>query len=279
MTDPASSPRESNLPAESAAEQELRERRAIAEVLRLGKEANLPAEAPPRFSLWELMLVTTLLAIPLALVRAFGLWGGGVTFIGCVLWTNVIYPRWYPGQTARQMLMFDLVWLLLMPVVALVCDPVLFRDQRASLDSVIGTKVLPVRGLFREEALAVYCSVGWQMMLVGVWLLARRWLPKFAGFFLGSWIIGALIAGFLGLILFPFAVVGTFLFGVGLIAFTPLFTFYGFIRRMREAIDDGVAEISEYSITVFWLFSALGFITSVVLPLQIAVAISRSWGH
>jgi len=261
--------------ADSAAE---RERQAIEEVLRLSREADLAAGPIPRFSLRELLLVTTLLAVTLALVRAFGLWGGTFAFVGCLVWTNVVYPRWHPANLPRQTLMFDLVWALLMPLVALVCDPFLFKDQLDALDHVYAIGRISSWQLnFRTEGLRAYCLIGWQMILLVIWLIARRWLAKFAGIFVGSWLVGAVIAGILALVLLPYGLIALYP-GVGLLAFTPLFTIQVIARRLREAIDDGLSDVNEISVTMFWILSALGFITSWVIPFQFGVLLKDWFG-
>jgi hypothetical protein len=249
---------------------EARFRAAIDQALQLSRAAELDIAPPAKYSLGELMLVVTLLAVSLALMRAFGLWGATVTFVGCLAWTNLLYPRWHPQDQAQQALVFDLVWGLFMPVAALVCDPFVFKDHRELLEGAFHFQAFGnYEPNFRRESLAAYLCIAWQMILLMLWLLARPWLTRMAGFFLGSWIVGAMLAGVLGLLLVPLAVVGSFA-GIGLVAFTPLFTTYVVSRRMKQAIDDGILDSSETSITLFWLLSAVGFILAWGIPLQLA---------
>ncbi|QDU29635.1 hypothetical protein ETAA8_47500 [Anatilimnocola aggregata] len=263
---------------ETEAAREARFRRAIDEAMQLAFDGEFAVASPPRYSLRELMLVTTLLAVMLGLIRAFGLWGATITFVASLVWTNVYYPHRTEGNHRRQAFMFDLVWGLLMPIVCLVCDPFVFKDQRELVEQAFNfSRVLPFQPNLRQESIAAYCCIGWQMLLLIVWLLARRWLTKVAGFFLGSWIVGIIIAGVLGVLLAPIALVGSIV-GVGLLAFTPLLTTYVAARRMREAIDDGILDSSENSVTIFWLLASFGFISSWLIPFQLAILLKRAMG-
>ncbi len=254
---------------EPDAQREARQRQAIAEALDLGREANR-REPPPKYSLQELMLAVTLLATMLGLIRALGMWGAVLTFVGSVVWTNVFYPRWHDGNRPRQVTMFDCVWGLLMPLVCLVCDPFVFKEQPELIDNAFqfgGMTVL--RPHFRQEGLAVYCIAAWQMLLLTIWIVGRPWLRPCAGFFLGTWLVGAMFAGVLGILLAPIAAIGSFV-GIGLLGFTPLLTAYVVGRRMREAVDDGVLDSSDHSLPIFWLLVALGFMAAWIAPLQLA---------
>lgn len=260
-----------------AAAREARYRQAIDEALRIGREAAAATGSPAKYSLGEMMLVVTLLGVMLALIRAFGLWGATVSFLGCLAWTNVIYPRWHPAALAQQHLVFDCVWGLLMPLVCLACDPFVFKDHRELIEGAFYFQSFGAyEPSFRRESVAAYCCIGWQMSLLVYWLLFRPWLARFSGFFLGSWIVGAMFAGVLGILLAPLGLVGS-IAGIGLIAFTPLLTTYVAARRMKQTIDDGILESSEQSITMFWILAAGGFILSWLIPLQIAGWIKFAW--
>jgi hypothetical protein len=256
--------------SEDAETREARFRAAIDQALQLSRAAELEVAPPAKYSLGELMLVVTMLGVSLALIRALGLWGATVTFVGCLAWTNLLYPRWHPQDQAQQALVFDLVWGLFMPVAALVCDPFVFKDHRELLEGAFHFQPFgDYEPNFRRESLAAYLCIAWQLILLTLWLLARPWLTRVAGFFLGSWIVGAMISGVIGLLLVPLAIVGS-LAGIGLVAFTPLFTTYVVSRRMKQAIDDGILDSSETSITLFWLLSAVGFMLAWGIPLQLA---------
>ncbi|WP_254508540.1 hypothetical protein [Anatilimnocola floriformis] len=123
---------------ETEAEREARYQRAIAEALAVTENSvfsqpkvvadDAAAIAPAKFSLREMLILTTALAVVLGLLRSFDLWGGLVTFIAAIAWGNCIYPCWHPKEPRRQATMFDSIWGLLMPLICLACDPLVFRD-------------------------------------------------------------------------------------------------------------------------------------------------------
>lgn len=246
-----------------------RERAAIEQALALGAELNR-VEPPPRFSLLELMIVVTLLAVMLGLIRSLGMWGAVASFVGAVIWTQLVYPRWQSSERMRQTTMFDCVWGLVMPVVCLVGDPFVFKDQPELIDGAFDLKQL---GKFspqlRRENLAIYAFIGWQMLMLFAWIVGRPWFGRLAGLFFGVWIVGVVFAGVLGILLAPIAAIGSIV-GIGLLGFTPLLTTYTLARRLKEAIDDGVLDASDQWVPVFWFLTALGFLSAWIVPLQAA---------
>lgn len=255
---------------ETAAEREARYLQAIDQVRSLQRAADAQ-EAPGKFSLLELMVVVTLLAVVLGLIRLLGMWGAVLTFLGCVFWTTRIYPRWHPLDESRQAAMFDGVWGLVMPLVCLACDPFVFKDQQQLIDAAFDFEsIRQLRPQFHRESLAVYVFVGWQMLFLSIWILTRPWLSRVAGFFLGTWALGVLFAGVLAALLALPAAIGSVV-GIGLLGFTPVFTSYTLGRRMREAIDAGIQLGSDQSLAVFWLLAAFGFMSASLVPMQIAM--------
>jgi hypothetical protein len=250
---------------ESAGEREARLRETLHEIQSLQHDNKAP-ETPSTFSLFELMVVVTLLAVTLGLLRLLGLWGALLTFIGCLAWTTGIYPRWYPADRVRQAAMFDGIWGLFMPLVCLVCDPFVFKDHEQLLDLETPWQQRPQ---FHSEALAAYTFLGWQMLILGVWIVTRPKLNWLAGLFFGTWAIGIMFAVVVGALLaLPAAVFS--LMGIGMLGFTPIFTAYVIARRMREAIEAGIHHDSDRSIAVFWLLAAFGFMGAVLVPMLIA---------
>lgn len=254
---------------ESAAEREARYLRAIDQVAALQREADAQ-DTPGKYSLLELMIVVTLLAVVLGLIRLLGIWGAVLTFVGSVAWTTYIYPNLQPANRSRQAAMFDGVWGIVMPLVCLACDPFVFKDQQQLVDFTFDFENLWQRGpQFHRESLTVYAFVGWQMVWLCIWILVRPWLSRWAGFFLGTWAIGIMFAGVLAALLAIPAMIGVAM-GIGLLGFTPVFTSYTLGRRMREAVDAGIHLGSDQSVAVFWLLAAFGFMAAILVPMQIA---------
>jgi hypothetical protein len=250
---------------------------AIREALILGKEVNV-TEEPTRFSLFELMVVVTMLAVMLGLIRSLGMWGAVLNFIGAVVWTQWIYPRWHGDSRTKPTTMFDCVWGLIMPVVCLLGDPFIFKDQPDLINGAFDVRQFAqFQPRLRKESLAVYVLIGWQMSTLLLWIVGRPWLARIAGLFFGTWVVGVIFAGVLGILLFPLAAIGSVV-GVGLLGFTPLFTTYAIARRLRETIDDGVLDASDRSVPVFWLLTGFGFMGAWVIPLYASSWIGKLIG-
>ena len=260
-------------PGETDAAREARFQLAIDQALQVSCNAEQDAavaakeaaarEPPAKYSLREMMLLITMLAVVLGLVRAFGLWGGLATWLGAMAWTTLIYPVWHPKQERRQATMFDWIWGLLLPLVCLGCDPMVFRDTNLAVAGDL--MVHDFQFGFRRETSAAYCFILWQMLFLFVWLVGRGNLARFAGFFLGSFIAAVIFTALLGALLLVPAIIGTLFAGIGLMGFTPLFTCYVFARRIRET-----RQMMGNELVYFWLLAALGFALAIVAPLLIA---------
>ncbi len=242
---------------ETDAEVRARQQRAIDEVVAMNRAAAA-AEAPGKFTLTELMLVITLLAVVLGLVRGLGIWGGLVVFVGCIALGNIIYPRAYPHQLQRQIVMFDVLWGIVMPLVCLACDPLLFRGPTRDWGGIW------MKLHFGQEAIASYCLIVWQILSLAVWHIGRPWLKGLAGLFLGTWIVGTIFSAGLGLLLVVPATLGLAI-GIGLLGFTPWFTSFLLLRRLRESI-----ELIDESLISFPALATAGFLAAFIVPWQMA---------
>jgi len=256
-------------PDETVAARDARYQQAIDLALAVSREAAA-RNAPAKFSLRELMLLVTLLAVVLGLIRGFGIWGGLVTFVCAVIWSKWVYPHWHPDDPRRQATMFDWIWGLLMPFVCLICDPFVFRDTDFQFG--VGNVMFhDIESGLRRETIAAYCFILWQMLFLFIWLVGRERCTRFAGWFLGNFAAAIIFTALLGMLLIVPAVIGSAI-GVGLMGFTPLFTSYVFARRVRETIES-VDEA--YSFT---LLATLGFLAAIVVPLRIAALLQPLLG-
>lgn len=229
------------------------------------KEAAI-REAPAKYSLREMMVLITMLAVILGLVRAFNIWGGLATWVGAMIWSLVIFPIAYPEDERRQATMFDWIWGLLLPLVCLGCDPMVFRDGEFAMGGDLS--VHDFQFGIRRETIAAYCFILWQMLLLFVWLVGRGHLARYAGFFLGSFTAAVIFTGILGVLLLIPAIVGTFFMGIGLMGFTPFFTCFVFARRMRET-----RLMRGHELIYFLLLAAIGFVMAIIVPLLIAAVL------
>src|SRR5688572_8906797 len=128
---------------------------------------------PLRFHLGELFLAVTIAAGLLALFRAAGIIGAVLSFVSALVFTNVLYPRW--RSPAQQAAMFDFVWGMVMPVVCLVFDPFLFKQEQAFW--AVGPTLswtYSNHPEFYGYTFPVYAFVATQILCLGIWLIAGR---------------------------------------------------------------------------------------------------------
>jgi hypothetical protein len=202
-----------------------------------GETSRRPSEgidSESSFSLASLMVLITVAAFALSAVHYFGWIASVGLFLAAVFATLIVYPRLAKDQLPRQMLFFDLVWGLLMPLVCFALDPIVFREG-TSFDEM--DLLSNSNGNLKSIAFLAYPVVGLQMALLLAWLGLRPKSPLIKRMFEGSFLMGALIALVTAVLIFPVAFIGVAFFGLGLPGFTPIFTAYVFARRAKDAAD------------------------------------------
>ena len=127
------------------------------------------------------------------------------------------------GDPTAGQILFDLLFGVVLPVICLVADPIVFRSNDWGPGGI----------LVRYAAFA-YVLIGTQMLFLILWLALHRRLAASGAWFAGPLAAGALFAGGLGLILFPFSVLGLVAV-VGALGFTPLLTSFVFYRNAVRA--------------------------------------------
>jgi hypothetical protein len=135
--------------------------------------------------------------------------------------------------------MFDLVWGALMPPVCLVFDPFVFKYSDAMSSArldVIDVVFMSTPQLWNEAhlqpwAVPVYALIGWQLLVLCVWLVAGRLPPDVSAAWTGMLWTGFAVACIVGGILFAPALFGILFAGIGLLGLTPLFTARAYYRR------------------------------------------------
>jgi hypothetical protein len=205
----------------------------------LGGMHNEPAQLtePLRFHLWELMVTITVAAVLLALFRALGIVGAALAFIAAVMFTNLAFPRLSPNSPARQAAMFDFIWGAIMPLVCLTFDPFVFKYGDIPLlhEDFAGPDPMLLRTAeVYPWSWPIYAIIGWQVVCLGVWLVAGRLPACVAGCPAGMLWVGFAVACVVGVILAAPAAIAS-LMGIGLLGFTPLFTARAFYRRALMA--------------------------------------------
>jgi hypothetical protein len=231
--------------------------------------------APLRFGLGELFLTVTVAAVLLAIFKSLGIIGAAVAFLVAVAFTNLIYPRLHVDSPARQEAMFDFVWGLLMPVVCLVFDPFVFKfEQRLESGPPIDFLWEPWpwdAPHFYPWSIPAYLFVGWQLLCLGIWMVAGRLPPDVSAVWAGTLWSGFALACVMGMVLVVPALLGITFMGVGLLGFTPMFTARAFKRR---ALVAGSIAARELPLARSQLLAVLGYWLALPVPV---IGLALTW--
>jgi len=192
-----------------------------------------------RFFLWELLTATAVLAVVLAIVRAYGMYGAVACTAAAHLLTWVIYPRWKPGDRFAQEMQFDLTWGLLMPVVFFLVDPMVFKEDGTSIWWEAAGPGPPAGQAASSHVGAwgcfAYAFTGWQMATLAAWLLLRKRSGRLAAFLTGSMFVGTQLIAVVGVFLLPAVALGLLTFGMGIVFATPAMMAWSLVRSLMDA--------------------------------------------
>lgn len=235
-----------------------------------------------RFSLRELFLATTVAAVMLALFRSVGIFGAVFSFLSAVILTLLVIPRWCSTDRARQRIYFDFVWGIVMPVVCLVFDPFVFKHGDFDGDPLYwvpaaqpGTSGNISRIQVNAIAYFAWPMLAGQIVTLSLVLGAGKLLRPVASLVAGILAVGMMISFCLAALLSIPAALGTLLFGIGLLGFTPLFTCCTYYRRMRLMwLIGGEGRTYEWKLTIAALGVLLCLAMAVVTGTIIQFAVS-----
>jgi hypothetical protein len=163
-------------------------------------------------------------------------------------------------QTPRQ-IKFDWLFGVFLPAACIFFDPIVFRGWSSE------------GGILAAYQTFAYLLSGVSIMGLAAWLLWSERLKWLAAPLAGVFFAASAVSGLIGLVLFPFSLLGTIVI-VGLLGFTPLFTFITFLRNGRRAMDSAMgldgAEVLGYvaflsagvALVLPWLMNAYVLSTS-----------------
>ena len=230
----------------------------------------VPAEDSRRYSVLDLIILISVCAICLTLVLQYLLVGSIVCFLGSVVLTCFVYPRWRAPDVAAQKAAFDAIWGIVMPLVCLA--PLIFDPA---------TGVASAKPELQQEALLTAAKnplswfFGLEMLVLTAWSLTHHQSAHLAAAFFGALLPGFGVAGAIGLFFFPLSVITTLFWGLGVLGFTPLFTAFVYGRAMVEAVTHSqhvrndtltcVCELGGFT-TVVGLSVLLGRLMALMMP-------------
>ena len=170
------------------------------------------------------------------------------------------WKRQFQAQSTRPQKIFDWILGVILPVICFAFDPLIFKSKGLAL---------PFFGAYKPFAyLLSFVSV----MAMAAWLIWGAKLKWLNGFLAGLFFAGAIVSLCVGLVLFPFSLIGIFLL-IGFLGFTPLFSAFIYWRNGVRAIRVSKPFI-EKSVLIYSV--AYGALFSAVVPMVVSLEIKNS---
>ena len=135
------------------------------------------------------------------------------------------WSRQFDDSPTLAQTVFDVLFGIILPVACLVFDPIIFKSEIGSGG-----------GMGLRYAIGAYVCIGLQVLVLSLWLLIGTRLESGAAWFSGPLLAGGLIAVGLAILIFPLTLIGTIVFGIGLLGLIPFFTGFTFWRNGIRAI-------------------------------------------
>jgi len=155
---------------------------------------------------------------------------------------------------------FDWAFGVTVPLFCVAADPIVFRG---------GGPGGPLLAAYRPFAYLLSIA---SILAMAAWLLWGPKLKWLAAPISGLFYVGGAISLLVGVVLFPFSVLGMF-FLIGFLGFTPLFSALVFLRHAKRAYTSSLMTLEDQAA---WQAAFLAGLFSIVIPYVMNVQIVRS---
>jgi hypothetical protein len=170
------------------------------------------------------------------------------------------WRRQFQAEATSSQRNFDWTFGVVLPVACFLFDPIVFKS---------GDFSEPLLGNFKPFAYLLSFVSVMSMMAFLIWGKKLKWLNAFLA---GLFLVGGFISLGVGVVLFPFSVLGLIML-IGILGFTPLFSAFVFLRNSYRA---GVSAKPFLDGKVLIHSLALTAILSIVIPSVANVRIKRA---
>lgn len=163
--------------------------------------------------------------------------------------------RQFARETTPNQIAFDLIFGAIGPVLCFVFDPIMFRGGLAGPP------------LFADGQVLVYFLSGMEITTLCLWLLCGVAFPTWNNFVGAVLLIGGFFGISVGLLLFPFSVLGLMI-GVGLFGFTPFVTAIVYLRNGFRAWNSesketpGAVRVSALFLSLLLIIGVPAFVSA-----------------
>ena len=170
------------------------------------------------------------------------------------------WRRQFQAEATASQRNFDWTFGVVLPVACFLFDPMIFKGGFGSE---------PLLGNFKPFAYLLSFVSIMAMMAFLIWGKKLKWINAFLA---GLFLVGGFISLGVGVVLFPFSLLGLIMF-IGILGFTPLFSAFVFLRNSYRACASAKPFLDE-KVLIHSL--ALTAILSVVIPAVATVRIKRA---
>lgn len=224
------------------------------------ESSGAAGEPPVQFGLRTLLIAQAVCAAFFALLVVSGIFAVIVAFLGTAILARA---QVHPKNARLKRITVDVLGGVVLPCLCLAYDPCVFRRDSS----------LPARGLMSAHvSVLAYLAIGFQMLVLVVWLLAGSRVRRLGGVFAGTLFVGALIALLIGVVLLPMSLFGTLMALIGVLGFVPFMTGWIFLRNANEAFRraraEGGARLTGEAVL-------LGVVLAVAIPLLVYWGLGR----
>ena len=154
------------------------------------------------------------------------------------------WKRQFQTQATSKQKVWDWIFGVIMPVICFVFDPIVFKGGSA---------------IFSNYKPFAYLLSFTSVMTMAAWLIFGVKLKWLNGFLAGFFFLGGIISLAVGIVLFPFSLIGLAIL-IGALGFTPLFTAVIYLRNSFRAFHASkmslVKAVRNYAFAFGIIFSA-----------------------
>jgi len=146
------------------------------------------------------------------------------------------WARQFDQNVTLEQICFDFIFGILAPILCIVLDPFVFNNTDQLLES---NFYLP----FAQFRIFAYLAIGTGICILALWLIFRSRLTKARIFFASSFVIGTLVALFLGIYLAPCSFIGLVII-IGILGFIPFIVAFVYWRNGVRAWEENKSAMS-----------------------------------
>lgn len=169
------------------------------------------------------------------------------------------WKRQFQVETTPQQQTFDALFGIILPAACFLFDPIVFRTNGYGE---------PLGGAFKPFAYVLSFVSIMSLLAFMLWGKNLKWVN---GFLTGLFAVGAIISLTIGIVLFPFSLLGLTVL-IGALGFTPLFTALVYWRNAVRAYKTGLPELGVQLLTRMLVLAGM---FAVILPALLNVKIQK----